>query len=407
MQSPLLTTSAILSLPIEIGGYIWEEIGSKSKETLQALSATCKVFQYPSQRLLFYKLVLSFPFLGGDATEARLSHLCERLGGLRTNRRLLSYIRELEIAPRSDVIWYLTLYPLPISARHALTECVEGMLSVKSLYLKQIVIPSVLAQVIMQALTRQATDLRLERCSFSISPTEVLASERLRVSNLEICIWNNLGCSNGDELHNTQGPFLEKFVSSTRLDIKSLNFNNNSSSNLNIFLNIRFPSVQSFILQTLALPGVYNPSLCLAIHTFLHTHHSITRLKLLGSPRGCGVFRPFHPTCLPHLQELESSAATVQQLVPGRPVESITVYIDDPSPSLPALSVLATSTGVVKELRIFVGKCGATWDGLIGLLERSTPKLQVLDVIHQARQRRIQVCVRSNAALESSLLHPC
>lgn len=388
MQSSLSTTSVILSLPVEVGGYIWEEI--QSKEALRALSTTCKVFRHLSQYCLFRKLVLSFPFPGADDSESRLSHICERLGGLSTNRRLLSYIREMEICAHSGNAWYLTLSHFPVSARPALADCIEGMTSVKSFYLRQTFISPVLAQAIVQASARQVIDLRLDRCSFT-TPTGASAADRLRISNLDICIWNTLGGISGDGSHNAPGPFLGKFVRAARLDIKSLNLNNNDFSNLSTFLDVHFPSLQSFILQTLSLPGVHNPSLCLAIHTFLHNHHSITRLKLLGSPRGCGVFQPFHPTCLPHLQELESSAATIQQLVPGRPVESITVYIDDPSPSLPALSVLAKSTSVVKELNIFVGKCGATWAELMDLLEKSTPKLQVLDIIHQGLKGRTQV----------------
>jgi len=388
MQASLSTTPAILSLPVEVGSYIWEVI--QSKEALRALSITCKVFRHLSQCFIFRKFVLSFPFPGADDTESRLPHICERLGGLSMNKRLLSYIREMEIGSHSDSAWYMTLSPFPVSARPALAECIEGMTSLKSFYLRQTVISSVLAQAILQASARQVIDLRLDRCSFS-TLTEASAAGRLRISNLEICIWNTLGGPSGSGPQNTPGPFLEKFVRAARLDVKSLNLNNNDFSNLNTFLDVHFPSLQSFILQTLSLPGVHNPSLCLAIHTFLHKHHSITRLKLLGSPRGCGVFQPFHPTSLPHLQELECSAATVQQLVPGRPVEIITVYIDDPSPSLPALSVLAKSTGMVKELYIFVGKCGATWTELIELLETSAPKLQVLDVIHQGLQGRTQV----------------
>ena len=390
MQTSLSTTSMILSLPVEVGGCIWEEI--QSKEALRALSTTCKVFRHISQYLLFRKLVLFFPFPGADDSEPRLSHICERLGGLSTNRRILSYIREMEIGAHSDNGWYITLSPFPVSAGPALADCIEGMTSVKSFYLRQTVIAPVLAQAIVQASARQVIDLRLDRCSFS-TPTGASAAERVRISNLDICIKNTLGGASGDGSHNIPG---QRFVRAARLDVKSLNLNNNDFSNLSTFLDVHFPSLQSFILQTLSLPGVHNPSLCLAIHTFLHSHHSITRLKLLGSPRGCGVFQPFHPTCLPHLQELESSAATVQQLVPGRPVESITVYIDDPSPSLPALSVLAKSTSVVKKLNIFVGKCGATWAELIDILETSTPKLQVLGVIHQAGlqgQMQVSYCV--------------
>ena len=387
MHSSLSTTSGILLLPVEVGGYIWEEI--QSTEALRALSTTCKVFRQLSQYFLFRKFVLSFPFPGADDIESRLSPICERLGGLSTNRRLLSYIREMEICAHSDNDWYMTLSPFPVSARPALADCIEGMTSVKSFYLRQTIISPLLAQAIIQASARQVIDLRLDRCSFS-TPTGASAAERLRISNLDICIKNTLGSASGDGSHDI--PFLGKFVRAARLDVKSLTLNNNNFSNLRTFLNVHFPSLQSFILQTLSLSGVYNPSLCLAIHTFLHNNPSITRLKLLGSPRGCGVFEPFHPTCLPHLQELESSAATVQQLVPGRPVESITVYIDDPSPSLPALSVLAKSTSVVKELNIFVGKCGATWAELMDVLETSTPKLEVLNVIHQGGlQGKMQV----------------
>ena len=377
MHTSLSTTSGLLSLPVEVGRYIWEEI--QIEETLGALSTTCKVFQHISQYFLFRKLVLSFPFPEADDIESRISHICERLGGLSTHRRLLTYIREMEICAYSKKRRYMAISPFPVSAQSVLADCIEGMTSIKALYLRQTIIAPVIARAIVQASARQVTELRLDRCSFTI-PTGTPAADRLRISNLEISIMNTLGGTSGDGSPNIQGPFLDNFVRAARLDVKSLNLNKNNSSYLSIFLDVHFPSLQSFILRTLLGNTVFNPSLYLAIHTFLHDHRSITRLTLLGGPTG--AFQPFQPTCLPHLRELDSSSAIVQQLVPGRPVESITVWIDNPSPSLPALSALAKSTSVVKRLKVFVEQCGATWAEFIDLLETSTPKLQLLDVFH-------------------------
>ena len=50
----------------------------------------------------FRKLVVSFPFPEYDDTDSLLHYLNERLGGLSTNRRLLSYIMELEIGAHYD-----------------------------------------------------------------------------------------------------------------------------------------------------------------------------------------------------------------------------------------------------------------------------------------------------------------
>jgi hypothetical protein len=85
---------------------------------------------------------------------------------------------------------------------------------------------------------------------------------------------------------------------------------------------------------------------------FLSVQKTIRKLELRGR---CGRLPAVPPSALPHLRELNAPDEQVKQLVPGRPVETVTIFISHEADQDQFGEELAWSTAQVRTLRVKLG----------------------------------------------------
>jgi len=385
----------ILALPVEIGKQVILNVASTAD--LHALSLSCKAFTEITREIIFAGITFTFPSAHRIYTPAQSSSFQgTRLLGLSKMVIQTKYIKCITVrsdppAEQNDLIF-------PGYMQEILVEWLRQMSRLEKLVIEDVNLSECLILAILDTSSWQSLSLRLHRCPLSGSLPE-MASFPLHISTLDIQSYSepDYWARPVDEytvMERQSAAIAERLIFMARFNITTLRVDSNSPLGLTEMLgSISLPSLCVFewnyvLYEDEQLPAVMD--------SFLQRHSTITSISLAGEgyhhiPFSFPSLSKVSPS-LPNLQIIKTTSNFIPQLVPGRPVVTITMTCVEPSGFTSGVQALYHSTSTITKASLVFSMGSDTWEQVIEALAEATPALQYLDLKTTSTPLGIDVC---------------
>ena len=307
--------AGLLDIPPEIQLQIAELM--ETGQTLKALSVTCRSLHSIAQSLLFetFRIDLGMPLRGS-------------IDDLLVNQQICAAIRDLEVGRFSSLIPHNNNEQLSL---------IQQLLP-KLVRLRRVLIYQVhLSKAFMASFLEIAAKIPLEVMligNIYQSDISTMTSAPLRISHLHL----------GSSINQPSLNFYRTVVRASAATLTEL-YVRADGDGLMYLANIDLPYLHTFNLLIIIDSELVRKSAA----AFITVQKTI---RVLDLDQNVCPLPPLPPSALPDLQELRGSAEMVKQLVPGRPVEVIEVFLSGWSDQDWFGEEVARSTAAVRKLRV-------------------------------------------------------
>jgi hypothetical protein len=311
----------LLDIPPEIQLQIAEF--AETRQTLKALSVTARSLRSIAQSVLFEKLRIN---LGRE--------LRGSIDDLLANPRICAAIRFLELRG----LWPFSANPSRNYEEKLslIKKILPEMVGLRKVSIYQVN----LSKAFLDALLGKAVNMPLQiTLGWNIYPYDVIptAYTPLQVSYLNFA---------PTDINNLSLEFYRSMLHASAATLTRLNMSANGDGIMKL-ADINLPFLHDFTLLIATENAVCRTSAA----AFLTAQRAIRELDLRGK---FYPFPPIPPNALPNLRELRASTELVNQLVPGRPVETIEVKYTQGSDQDWLKEEVAQSTARVRNLRVYL-----------------------------------------------------
>ena len=369
-RRPHFGNSALLALPTDVGGYIWDHIADKS--TYASLSLTSKALSPISQRHLFSSLHLQpySPYSKSRRTrKQQVRAFKSRLTGIAGNHRILSYVEKLWVFGEENEVGDSDSdfdgpppdeFDFPPSLQEILACCLVRMSYLGYLGISGFLLASTLVDAVLTLTERQPLRLILNKIDLQ-SSRALIKYGKLTELEADNCL----------DLCDT--TILEKLAAASRESMTSLSLCLNYADIIDPLLSFTYPRLTKLSLAHLICDL---ESLIPSITAFVELHPFINHLEL---PEDLSFV--FSPDAVPDLKQVHACASTVLHLVPSRPVVSVTIYNGVAKGPILSLNALAKASGEgITTLDLRLEGYTGQWRDLIGQIIFHTPRLTCLTI---------------------------